>query len=91
MSGPGPDAAVPPALRHAADQRTDDAVAPAPANLSSVAPQPEAASRRTAAQVAKDIALFFAGPFVTLAYLALFPFVAMKLLKQAWRDRKEAA
>jgi hypothetical protein len=56
------------------------------------APNPDGAagSRRTAAQVLKDIGLFFAAPWVTLAYLALFPFIAMKLLAQAWRQRKAA-
>jgi hypothetical protein len=44
---------------------------------------------RTPAQVAKDIGLFFAAPFVTLAYVSLFPFIAMAMLAQAWRHRKE--
>jgi hypothetical protein len=45
-------------------------------------------SRRTASQVLKDIVLFFAAPFVTLAYLALFPFVAMRMVAQARRQQK---
>jgi hypothetical protein len=45
---------------------------------------------RTWAQIAKDIGLFFAAPFVTLAYVSLFPFIAMAMLVQAWRHRKQA-
>ena len=45
--------------------------------------------RRTMAQVAKDIGLFAAAPFVTLAYVLLFPFIGMVLLAQAWRHRKQ--
>ncbi len=45
---------------------------------------------RTAAQVAKDIGLFVAAPFVTLACVSLFPFIAMAMLVRAWRHRKEA-
>jgi hypothetical protein len=45
---------------------------------------------RTVAQVAKDIGLFFAAPFVTLAYVSLFPFIGTAMLAQAWRHRKEA-
>ncbi|HTB45923.1 MAG TPA: hypothetical protein VK741_20045 [Acetobacteraceae bacterium] len=55
---------------------------------------PEAAdtgSRRSAAQVVRDIVLFFAGPFITIAYLALFPFIAVSMLRKARRDRKAAA
>lgn len=44
--------------------------------------------RRSVAQVAKDIGLFFAAPFVTLAYVLLFPFIGMALFVQAWRHRK---
>jgi hypothetical protein len=46
--------------------------------------------RRTTAQIAKDIGLFAAAPFVTLLYVSLFPFVGMVLLAQAWRHRKQA-
>jgi hypothetical protein len=46
--------------------------------------------RRTKARIAKDIGLFLAAPFVTLAYVSLFPFIGMALLFQAWRHRKEA-
>jgi len=46
--------------------------------------------RRTAAQIAKDIGLFAAAPFVTLVCVSLFPFIAMVMLAKAWRRRKEA-
>ena len=48
-----------------------------------------AGPHRTVAQIAKDIGLFAAAPFVTLAYVSLFPFIAMAMLAQAWRHRKE--
>jgi hypothetical protein len=51
---------------------------------------PPSASR-TAGQVIRDIALFFAGPFVTLAYLALCPFIAVKLLEEARRHGKQGS
>lgn len=44
---------------------------------------------RTIAQIVKDIALFFAAPFITLAYLALFPFIGLMTLRQTWRDWKQ--
>jgi hypothetical protein len=45
---------------------------------------------RTAARVAKDIALFFAAPFITMACLACFPFIAFSELRKARQHRKEA-
>jgi hypothetical protein len=45
---------------------------------------------RTADQVLKDIGLFFAAPFVTLAYLALFPFIGFSELRRGWHERKAA-
>jgi hypothetical protein len=35
---------------------------------------------RTAGQVAKDVVLFFAAPFISIAYVALFPFIGLMLL-----------
>jgi hypothetical protein len=49
-----------------------------------------AGPHRTMGRVAKDIGLFAAAPFVTLAYLSLFPFIGMAMLAHAWRHRKEA-
>jgi hypothetical protein len=46
--------------------------------------------RRTSAQVAKDIGLFVAAPFVTLVCVSLFPFIGAAMFVQAWRHRKEA-
>lgn len=47
---------------------------------------------RTFAQVAKDILLFFAAPFITLAYIALMPSIALAMLArmggQAGHHRK---
>jgi len=42
------------------------------------------AEKRSAKTVAKDIALFFASPFIALAYLVLFPFIAIKVWKRLW-------
>lgn len=45
---------------------------------------------RTPAQVAKDIALFFAAPFITLAYMPLFAFLGVQMLcnkdSAAWHE-----
>jgi hypothetical protein len=48
----------------------------------------EARARRTAPMVLTDIILFFAAPFVTVAYLGLFPFIGFATVVRAWRDRK---
>jgi hypothetical protein len=45
---------------------------------------------RSKARIAKDIGLFFAAPFVTLAYLSLFPFIAIAMLVQVWRHQTKA-
>ena len=93
---PSPDPADPPPRPFAAGVPVRGAVVAAPAHGhdSPAAPhdavEGQAGSRRTPAQVAKDIVLFFAAPFVTLAYLVLFPFIAIKLLMQAWRERHQA-
>jgi hypothetical protein len=48
----------------------------------------EPSQHRTIPAVLKDIALFFAAPFVTIAYLCLFPFIGIAMFRQAWRHRK---
>ncbi|HUB16666.1 MAG TPA: hypothetical protein VMB34_32330 [Acetobacteraceae bacterium] len=35
---------------------------------------------RAPAQVAKDVLLLFAAPFITLAYLPLFPFIGLMMM-----------
>lgn len=96
MSGSSPEAGLPPGSPHSSGLRATGAAASAGISGSPPLAEPltrsdgEAGSRRTPARVLKDIGLFFASPFVTLAYLALFPFIGMKLLIQAWRDRKAA-
>jgi CheY-like chemotaxis protein len=54
------------------------------------APQPPAAepAPRSAAAMAKNIALFFAAPFVGLAYILVFPLVGLGML--AWMGAKAA-
>ncbi len=53
-------------------------------------PDNQPAEPRTAGQVVKDIVLFFAGPFITMADLALFPFIALRMLRQARPPRTAA-
>jgi CheY-like chemotaxis protein len=53
-------------------------------------PDNQPATPRTAGQVAKDIALFFAGPLITMADLSLFPFIALRMLRQARHHRTAA-
>ena len=49
-----------------------------------------APARRTVGQVAKDILLFFAAPFITMAYLPMFPFIGLAMLfrkgGRAWQE-----
>ena len=40
---------------------------------------------RTVHQFLKDVGLFFAAPFITLAYLLLFPFIGLRLLLRSGR------
>ncbi len=94
MRTPSPDGAVAPDPPHVAERGPNDATAARPDfGRSSVAPPlatpgGDAGSPRTAGQVVKDILLFFAGPFVTMAYLATFPYLAMKILLDGRRQRK---
>ena len=43
-------------------------------------PAHSASEPRSPAQVCKDIALFLGAPFITIAYLALFPFIGLRML-----------
>ena len=47
------------------------------------------------ARFVKHVALFFAAPFVALAYIALFPVIGLAMLAwtggRAWRQRKAVA
>lgn len=49
----------------------------AASNLAAGAPE-----RRSPAEIFKDIALFFAAPFITIVYLVLFPFIGIRMLIQ---------
>jgi CheY-like chemotaxis protein len=55
----------------------------------------EVVEGRSVGRFVKNIALFFAAPFVALAYIALFPIIGLAMLAwtggQAWRQRKVAA
>ena len=55
----------------------------------------EAGEARSVGQFVKNIALFFAAPFIALAYIALFPLLGMVMLAriagQAWRHGRAAA
>lgn len=65
----------------------DSAAAPASSRTAAAEDTPP---RRTAGQVVKDILLFVAAPFITLAYLVLFPFIGMTMLfrkdGRVWRE-----
>jgi CheY-like chemotaxis protein len=54
-----------------------------------------AGEARSVGQFVKNIALFFAAPFIALAYIALFPLLGMVMLAriagQAWRHGRAAA
>lgn len=47
--------------------------------------------RRSAATVLKDIALLLAAPFISMAYMALFPFIGIVKLSRAIMQRRRAA
>ncbi len=44
---------------------------------------------RSLAQVVKDIALFFASPFITIAYLVLFPFIGLRVLIRTGHQNRQ--
>lgn len=54
------------------------------------ADQPRARGSRSAGVLLKDIALFFAAPFVTIAYIALFPFIGLTMLVRANREARHS-
>ena len=41
--------------------------------------------KRSASTIVKDIVLFLVSPVIALAYLALFPFIGLKMLLRALR------
>ena len=67
------------ALATTAAARLETGAAPAPAE---VAAAPAVAGEAKAESRAKNIALFFAAPFIGLAYLLAFPFIGLGML--AW-------
>jgi hypothetical protein len=85
MGDPNQRAATPSTPGTPADKTVSNAQAAG--NVPLAAPQRgsenKKQSARTKAQIAKDIALFFAAPFITLAYLSLFPFIALALIARA--------
>src|ERR1019366_8569529 len=95
------DAAVAPALPLPAEMlpRVAVAAAPEPGGTASTALLPAAADEEdrgmNIALFLKNITLFFAAPFVALAYIALFPIIGLAMLAwtggQAWRNRKAAS
>lgn len=96
VHAPSPDGAVPPAPPPAADGHAagGPAAARETGGRQPAAPRQSAggaaSAARTPARIAKDIGLFLVAPYVTLAYLAMFPYLGMKLLAQMWRERKAA-
>lgn len=49
------------------------------------------APRRSFAEALKDAGFLFATPFISMAYMAMFPFIAAWFVWQAWRARKAAS
>jgi hypothetical protein len=92
--GQGPGGA--PVSPHSANTVAAEGVAGTSDSTSSGEPASASSERagRTFAQVAKDILLFFAAPFITLAYIALMPSIALAMLArtggQARHHRKAA-
>ena len=72
------------------------ATKPAPSPVLDAAPASEEAPRRGGAgRFLKNLAMFFAAPFIGLAYVLLFPFIGFGALAflavKAWRGRAETA
>lgn len=42
--------------------------------------------RRSVAEVVKDVVLFLAAPFISLVYMAMFPFIGLVMLMRARRE-----
>lgn len=60
---------------------------PFAATISAHAANAELGGGRTVQQYLKDVGLFFAAPFITLAYLVLFPFIGLGMLVRSRRQR----
>ncbi len=90
------DAAVAEAPLPGVEMSAEGAVAEAlePARATAIAAAEEADEGRSVGVFLKNIALFFASPFIALAYVALFPIIGLVMLArtggQAWRNRKAA-
>ena len=82
MSDLGHGPAGAPVSPHSVNTVAMEGVAPAPGSTALSAPAGTSNERaaRTFVQVAKDIFLFFAAPFITLAYIALMPSIALAML-----------
>jgi CheY-like chemotaxis protein len=90
------DAAIAEAVAPVAEMPAQAGVAVAEAAPRFAAEADAAAGEvRSVGQFAKNIALFFAAPFIALAYIALFPLLGMVMLAriagQAWRHGRAAA
>lgn len=53
--------------------------------VSAHAANAELGGGRTVQRYLKDVGLFFAAPFITLAYIVLFPFIGLGLLLRSRR------
>ena len=90
------DAAIAEAVAPVAEMPAQAGVAVAEAAPRFAAEADAAAGEvRSVGQFVKNIALFFAAPFIALAYIALFPLLGMVMLAriagQAWRHGRAAA
>lgn len=46
-------------------------------------------ARRSFGEVLKDAGLFLAAPFISLLYIAMFPFIGLAMLVKARRDARD--
>jgi hypothetical protein len=45
-------------------------------------------ARRSVAEFAKDVVLFLAAPFISLVYMAMFPFIGLVMLVRARQQKR---
>ncbi len=45
-------------------------------------------ARRSIGEFVKDVVLFLAAPFISLVYIAMFPFIGLAMLVRAHREGK---
>ncbi len=46
-------------------------------------------AKRTFGEFVKDVVLFLAAPFISLAYIALFPFIGLAMLAKSLQENRK--